>query len=41
MTNLENINMSININIKRQRHFFIIKGPSSERYGFSSGHVWM
>ena len=23
------------------RHYFADKGPSSEGYGFSSGHVWM
>ena len=27
--------------IKRQRHCFASKGPSSQGYGFSSGHVWM
>ena len=27
--------------IKKQRHYFAIKGPSSQGYGFSSGHVWM
>ena len=27
--------------IKKQRHFFTNKGPSSQGYGFSSGHVWM
>ena len=27
--------------IKKQRHYFAIKGPSSQSYGFSSGHVWM
>ena len=27
--------------IKKQRHYFVNKGPSSECYGFSSGHVWM
>ena len=27
--------------IKKQRHYFAIKGLSSEGYGFSSGHVWM
>ena len=27
--------------IKKQRHYFTNKGPSSEGYGFSSGHVWM
>ena len=27
--------------IKKQRHDFAIKGPSSQGYGFSSGHAWM
>ena len=27
--------------IKEQRHYFANKGPSSQVYGFSSGHVWM
>ena len=27
--------------IKKQRHFFANKGPYSQRYGFSSNHVWM
>ena len=27
--------------IKKQRHYFANKGPSSQSYGFSSGHVWM
>ena len=27
--------------IKKQRHYFAGKGPSSESYGFSSSHVWM
>ena len=27
--------------IKKQRHYFSNKGLSSQRYGFSSGHVWM
>ena len=31
MTNLEHI--------KQQRHYFVNKGPSSQGYGFSSGHV--
>ena len=34
MTNLENI-------LKKQRHYFANKGPSSQGYGFSSGHVQM
>ena len=25
----------------KQRHYFVNKGPSSQSYGFSSGHVWM
>ena len=27
--------------IKKQRHYFVNKGPSSQSYGFSSSHVWM
>ena len=27
--------------IEQQRHYFANKGPSSQGYGFSSGHVWM
>ena len=27
--------------IKKQRHDFVNNGPSSQGYGFSSGHVWM
>ena len=27
--------------IKKERHYFVSKGPSSQSYGFSSGHVWM
>ena len=34
MTNLDSI-------LKRQRHYFAIKGPRSQSYGFSSSHVWM
>ena len=34
MTNLDSV-------IKKQRHHFTDKGPSSQSYGFSSGHVWM
>ena len=26
--------------IKKQRHYFANKGPSSQDYGFSSSHVW-
>ena len=34
MTNLDNT-------LKKQRHHFADKGPSSQSYGFSSSHVWM
>ena len=27
--------------IKKQRHYFVDKSPSSQSYGFSSSHVWM
>ena len=27
--------------IKKQRHYFVYKGPSSQGYDFSSSHVWM
>ena len=27
--------------IKKQRHYFAIKGPSSQGYGFSRSHVWI
>ena len=27
--------------IKKQRHYFVNKCPSSQGYGFSSSHVWM
>ena len=35
MTNLDSLLKSRDIN------YFANKGPSSESYGFSSGHVWM
>ena len=28
-------------NIKKQRHYFANKGPSSQSFGFSSSHIWM
>ena len=34
MTNLDSI-------LKKYRHYFVNKGPSSQGYGFSSGNVWM
>ena len=33
MTNLDSI--------LKSRHYFASKDPSSQRYGFSSSHVWM
>ena len=27
--------------IKKQRHYFAKKGPSSQSYAFSSSHIWM
>ena len=30
-----------NLDSKKQRHYFANKGPSSQGYGFSSGHVWI
>ena len=27
--------------IKKQRHYFANKGPSSQSFGFSNSHVWM
>ena len=27
--------------IKKQRHYFGNKGPSTQSYGFSSSHIWM
>ena len=27
--------------IKKQRHYYVNKGPCSQGFGFSSGHVWM
>ena len=28
-------------NFKKQTHYFVNKGPSSQGYSFSSGHIWM
>ena len=33
MTNLDSI--------KKQRHYFVNKGPASQGYGFSSSHIWL
>ena len=29
------------MHIEKQRHYFANKGPSSQGYGFTSGHEWM
>ena len=29
------------LHIQKQRHYFANKGPASQGYGFSSGHVWI
>ena len=34
MTNLDSI-------LKKQRHYLMDKGPSSQSYGFSSSYIWM
>ena len=41
MTNLDSILKSRDIKIKnkKQRHYFVNKGLSSQGYGFSSGHM--
>ena len=31
----------IHLTLKKQRHYFVSKGLSSQGYGFSSSHVWM
>ena len=33
--------MTILDSILKSRHYFANKGPSSQGYGFASGHVWM
>ena len=43
----EKVGLKLNIqkkrrqHIEKQRHYFANKGPTSQCYGFSSGHVWM
>ena len=38
---LEEIYDQLGQDIKKQRHHFANKGPSSQGYGFSSSHIWM
>ena len=33
--------MTIDSILKKQRYYFVNKSPSSQGYGFSSGHVWV
>ena len=41
MTDLDILKSIRTGHIKKQRHYFANKGPSSQGYGFSSGHVWL
>ena len=36
-----NVNDQHRQHIRKQRHYFVNKGPSGQSYGFSTGHVWM
>ena len=36
----ENYRVPVSL-IEKQRHYLANKGPFSQGYGFSSGHVWM
>ena len=38
---LEEVMTNLGQHIKKQRHYFANKGPSSQAYGFSSSHLWM
>ena len=40
-TELKRLSSSSRQHIKKQRHYFTNKGPSSQGYGFSSSHVYM
>jgi len=33
--------MTTHVPLEKQRHYFANKGPSSQGYGLSSGHLWM
>ena len=46
MTLKNTCSLEVNYNIlgqhiKKQRHYFVYKGPSGQGYGFSSSHGWM
>ena len=38
---LEENNDQLRQHIKKQRHHFANKGPSSQSFGFSSSYIWM
>ena len=40
-TRLKRLSSSSRQHIKKQRHYFANKGPSSQSYGFYSSYVWM
>ena len=40
-TRLSDFTFTFRQHIKKQRYYFVNKGPSSQGYGFSSSHVWM
>ena len=40
-TRLKWLSSSSRQHIEKQRHYFANKGPSSQSYGFSCGHIWM
>ena len=40
-TRLKQLSSSSRQHIKKHRHYFANKGPSSQSYGFSSSHIWM
>ena len=41
LTPSKKCNDQLRQHIKKQRYYFVNKGPSSQSYGFSSNHVWM
>ena len=40
-TRLSDLTSQPREHIKKQRHYFTNKGPSSQSYGFFSSYVWM
>ena len=37
----ERVNDQARQHVKKQKHYCVSKGPSSQGYGFSSSHIWM